>query len=99
MSLGAVGAMDWCLRRTIAYAQERQAFGRPIGSFQAIRHKVAEVATKLEVGRAMSYSALRLLVDNRDALAEVTKAKLFTQRQAVGEKFCTTDACEMPVLV
>ena len=83
MSLGAVGGMDWCLRRTIAYAQERQAFGRPIGSFQAIRHKVAEMATKLEVGRAMSYSALRLLVDGRDALAEVTKAKLFTQRAAV----------------
>jgi acyl-CoA dehydrogenase len=83
MSLGAVGAMDWCLRRTIAYAQERQAFGRSIGSFQAIRHKVAEMATKLEVGRAMSYSALRLLVDGRDALAEVTKAKLFTQRAAV----------------
>jgi acyl-CoA dehydrogenase len=83
MSLGAVGAMDWCLRRTIAYAQERQAFGRSIGSFQSIRHKVAEMATKLEVGRAMSYSALRLLVDGRDALAEVTKAKLFTQRAAV----------------
>ena len=83
MSLGAVGGMDWCLRATIAYAQERQAFGRSIGSFQAIRHKVAEMATKLEVGRAMSYSALRLLVADRDALAEVTKAKLFTQRAAV----------------
>ncbi len=83
MSLGAVGAMDWCLRTTISYALERQAFGRPIGSFQAIRHKVAEMATKLAVGRAMSYSALRLLVDDRDALAEVTKAKLYTQRAAV----------------
>ena len=83
MSLGAVGAMDWCLRRTISYATEREAFGRPIGRFQAIRHTVAEMATKLEVGRAMSYSALRLLVDGQDALAEVTKAKLFTQRAAV----------------
>src|SRR4029079_3500409 len=42
MALGAVGAMDWCLRRTVDYALERQAFGRPIGKFQAIRHKVAE---------------------------------------------------------
>ncbi len=83
MSLGAVGAMDWCLRRTISYATERQAFGRSIGKFQAIRHRVAAMATKLEVGRAMSYSALRLLVDGQDALAEVTKAKLFTQRAAV----------------
>ncbi len=83
MSLGAVGGMDWCLRRTIAYAGEREAFGRSIGSFQSIRHKVAAMATKLEVGRAMSYSALRLLVAGQDALAEVTKAKLFTQRAAV----------------
>ena len=83
MALGAVGGMDWCLRRTIAYALERRAFGRPIGSFQANRHKVAEMATKLEAGRAMTYSALRLMADGRDALREVTAAKLFTQRAAV----------------
>jgi acyl-CoA dehydrogenase len=83
MSLGAVGGMDWCLRQTIDYALERQAFGRPIGSFQAIRHKVAGMATKLEAGRALTYSALRLLADGRDALREVTAAKLFTQRAAV----------------
>lgn len=83
MALGAVGAMDWCLRRSVAYAVERQAFGRAIGSFQAIRHKVAEMATKLEAGRAMSYAALRLLDSGQDALREVTAAKLFTQRAAV----------------
>ena len=83
MALGAVGAIDWCLRRSISYALERQAFGRSIGSFQAIRHKIAEMATKLEAGRAMTYSALRLLASGRDALREVTAAKLFTQRAAV----------------
>jgi acyl-CoA dehydrogenase len=83
MALGAVGAMDWCLKRAIAYALERRAFGRPIGNFQAIRHKVAGMGTKLEAGRAMTYSALRLLAGGRDALREVTEAKLFTQRAAV----------------
>ena len=83
MALGAVGAMDWCLRRTVDYALERQAFGRPIGKFQAIRHKVAEMATKLEAGRALTYSALRLLTSGQDALHEVTAAKLYTQRAAV----------------
>jgi acyl-CoA dehydrogenase len=83
MSLGAVGGMDWCLRRTVDYALEREAFGRPIGKFQAIRHKIADMSTKLEVGRAMTYSALRLLVNGQDALREVTAAKLFTQRAAV----------------
>ncbi|MCB1008186.1 MAG: acyl-CoA dehydrogenase family protein, partial [Acidobacteria bacterium] len=83
MALGAVGSMDWCVRRSIAYAGEREAFGRPIGGFQAIRHKIAAMATKLEVGRALTYHALRLLTSGQDALAEVTKAKLFTQRAAV----------------
>ncbi len=83
MALGAVGAMDWCLRKTIAYAQEREAFGRSIGSFQAIRHKIAEMSVNLEAGRAMAYSALRLLTSGQDALREVTAAKLFTQRAAV----------------
>jgi acyl-CoA dehydrogenase len=83
MALGAVGGMDWCLRRAIAYALERRAFGRPIGNFQAIRHKVAGMATKLEAGRAMTYSALRLMADGRDALRVVPAAKLFTPRAAV----------------
>jgi len=83
MALGAVGTIDWCLRRSVSYALERHAFGRPIGSFQAIRHKVAEMSTKLAAGRAMTYSALRLLIAGEDALREVTAAKLFTQRAAV----------------
>jgi acyl-CoA dehydrogenase len=83
MALGAVGAMDWCLNQAIAYSLERSAFGRPIGKFQAIRHKVAEMATKLEAGRAMTYAALRLVADGQDAIREVTAAKLFTQRAAV----------------
>ncbi|MEZ5154604.1 MAG: acyl-CoA dehydrogenase family protein [Solirubrobacterales bacterium] len=83
MALGAVGTMDWCLRRTVSYALEREAFGRKLGRFQAVRHKVAEMSVDLEAGRAMTYSALRLLASGRDALREVTAAKLFTQRAAV----------------
>ncbi|MFN8113849.1 MAG: acyl-CoA dehydrogenase family protein [Solirubrobacterales bacterium] len=83
MALGAVGSIDWCLRKTIAYAKEREAFGRSIGSFQAIRHKVAQMSVNLEAGRSMTYSALRLLTSGQDALREVTAAKLFTQRAAV----------------
>jgi len=83
MALGAVGTMDWCLRRAVDYAGGREAFGRPVGRFQAIRHKVAEMSTKLAAGRAMTYSALRLLASGQDALREVTAAKLFTQRAAV----------------
>ena len=83
MALGAVGGMQAALEVSLAYAKEREAFGRPIGNFQVIRHKIAKMSTMLEAGRAMTYNALRLFVNGHDAIREVTMAKLFTQRAAV----------------
>jgi acyl-CoA dehydrogenase len=82
MALGSVGSMQAVLERTIEYALERSAFGRPIGKHQAIRHKIAEMAVKLEAGRALTYDALRRFHEGEDALREVTMAKLKTQRDA-----------------
>jgi len=82
MALGAVGSMAHVLDKTIAFANERQAFGRPIGKFQAMRHKIAEMAVELEKGRALTYHALRLFHEGHDAIREVTMAKLATQRAA-----------------
>jgi acyl-CoA dehydrogenase len=89
MALGSVGGMQVCFDRTLAYAKERQAFGKPIGSHQAIRHKFAEMATTIEAGRCVTYHALRLFVDGIDAVREVTMAKLATQRAA----FEVADTC------
>ena len=83
MSLGAVGAMRRLLEVAIEYSKEREAFGRPIGRFQAIRHKIAEIGVKAEVGRALTYHALRRYIAQDDAIGDVTKAKLFTQRACV----------------
>ena len=83
MALGAVGAMKRLLEVAVSYASEREAFGRPIGKFQAIRHKIAELSIKAEVGQAMTYNALRLFHEGHDAIKEVTQAKLFTQRACV----------------
>src|SRR4029079_13459249 len=80
MALGAVGGMQKVFEATLEYAKAREAFGRPIGRFQAIRHKFAEMATRIEASRALTYSALRLFADGNDALRDVTMAKLFTQR-------------------
>ncbi len=82
MALGAVGSMQRMLDTTVAYALERSAFGREIGHFQAIRHRIAEMALKLEAGRAITYHALRLFHAGHDATREVTEAKLATQRAA-----------------
>jgi acyl-CoA dehydrogenase len=80
MSIGAVGAMQRLIEITVDYALEREAFGRPIGKFQTIRHKVAEMATRAEAARALTYNALRLFHEGHDCIKDVTMAKLVTQR-------------------
>jgi acyl-CoA dehydrogenase len=50
-----VGGADACLRMACEYAQERFAFGRPIGSFQAIKHKLADIYVALELARSNAY--------------------------------------------
>jgi acyl-CoA dehydrogenase len=89
MALGAVGGMHVAFQRTLRYALERQAFGKAIGHHQAIRHKLAEIATTIEAGRDVTYSALRRYVAGEDAVREVTIAKLATQRAT----FDVIDAC------
>src|SRR3712207_7891677 len=52
---GCVASAQRCFEQTLQYAKERQAFGRPSGKFQVIRHKFAEMATKIESARQMVY--------------------------------------------
>jgi acyl-CoA dehydrogenase len=89
MALGAVGAMQVAFERTLAFALERRAFGRPIGKHQAIRHKLAEIALQIEAGRDLTYAALRSYLAGEDAVQQVTMAKLATQRAA----FDVMDTC------
>ncbi len=89
MALGAVGAMRLAFERTAEYARERQAFGRPLSGHQAIRHKLADLATSVYTCRCVTYDALRRFVDGEQPLREVTMAKLLTQRAC----FELMDAC------
>ncbi len=50
-----VGGADACLQMAIAYAKERHAFGRPIGGFQAIKHKLADVYVATELARSNAW--------------------------------------------
>jgi acyl-CoA dehydrogenase len=83
MAVGAVGAMDRLIDVSIEYARERQAFGRPIAGFQAIRHKIAEMATKTAAARTLTYDTLRRFEEGEDVVREVSMAKLYTQRTLV----------------
>jgi acyl-CoA dehydrogenase len=89
MSLGAVGAMQLAYERTAEYAQQRPAFGRPLCKHQAIRHKLADLATSVYTARTVTYDALRRFHEGQEPIAEVTMAKLLTQRAC----FELMDAC------
>ena len=53
----AVGVAQGAFDRALDYAKEREAFGRKISEFQAIQHKLAEMATKIEAARLLTYKA------------------------------------------
>ena len=80
---GAVAGGQQAFDRTLAYAQERRAFGRPIGHFQVIRHKFAEMATKLETARQMVYTTAWRFQNGDYPVREITMAKLYASRIAV----------------
>jgi alkylation response protein AidB-like acyl-CoA dehydrogenase len=53
----AVGAADGALARTVEYVKVREQFGRPIGSFQAVRHRLADVHVQVQAARSAAYYA------------------------------------------
>ncbi|WP_432010953.1 acyl-CoA dehydrogenase family protein [Streptomyces cucumeris] len=53
----AVGVADAALTRTVAYVREREQFGRPVGSFQAVKHRLADVYVKVQAARSAAYYA------------------------------------------
>jgi alkylation response protein AidB-like acyl-CoA dehydrogenase len=55
----SVGAMDHDFEMTVQYAKDRIAFGRPIGSFQAVKHQLADASLALEMSKAIASAAAR----------------------------------------
>jgi alkylation response protein AidB-like acyl-CoA dehydrogenase len=74
----SIGNARRALEDAVAYMRQREAFGRPISSFQALRHRVADLATDIETTRAFVYDVAQAIDDgDEDALArESSMAKL-----------------------
>ncbi|MEV4439794.1 acyl-CoA dehydrogenase family protein [Streptomyces sp. NPDC049577] len=65
----AVGAADRALERTVEYARVREQFGRPIGSFQAVKHRLADLYVAVRAARSAAYYAAWAAVGGPDAPA------------------------------
>ena len=79
---GAVAGAQRTMEKTMEYARERQAFGRPIGKFQSIRHKFAAMSTKIEAARQFNYYVAWLVDNGQYPVREISQAKLFASQMA-----------------
>jgi alkylation response protein AidB-like acyl-CoA dehydrogenase len=80
---GCVAGAQHVFDRTLEYAKERTAFGRAIGHFQVIRHKFAEMATKIESARQLVYMTAWRFQNGEYPVREISMAKLYAARIAV----------------
>jgi butyryl-CoA dehydrogenase len=78
----AVGIAQACLDASVKYAEERVAFGQPIGKFQAMQWKIADMATRVEAARLLVYRAAKLKDKGKPHGKEAAMAKLFASETA-----------------
>ncbi|MCY4563794.1 MAG: acyl-CoA dehydrogenase [Gammaproteobacteria bacterium] len=81
MAAEMLGGLQECFERTIAYLKEREQFGVPIGSFQALKHRAANMFCEVELSKSCVLEALTAIDENRDAqevakLASLAKTKV-----------------------
>ena len=75
-----VGAAQRCLDLTVAYSHEREQFGRPIGSFQALKHRMADMLVDVETSRSASWAA---------AWSASTRDQHLPERAALAKAWCS----------
>jgi alkylation response protein AidB-like acyl-CoA dehydrogenase len=79
----AIGLARGALEDCVAYSQERVQFEQPIASFQAIRFKIADMATEIEAARAFTWQVAQAMDDGHNVEKEAAMAKLLATEMAV----------------
>ena len=82
MAVNAHARAEFALAYTIEYMKDRNAFGKSIATFQALRHSVAQMASEIEVCKTFNYSTVKRLDDNEYVVKEATMAKLTGTKMA-----------------
>ncbi len=78
----AIAGAERCLEQALSYAKQRTAFGRPIGKLQAIRHKLAEMATQIYVARSALYDVVWRWQQGEYPVREISMLKYYAGRIA-----------------
>ena len=88
-AIGSLAGSYHVFEQTLAYAKQREVFGKPISKWQANGHLLANLATELEAAKALVYHCAEMVANGENAVKEVSMCKLF-----VGELSCkVVDRC------
>jgi alkylation response protein AidB-like acyl-CoA dehydrogenase len=82
IAAGALGIAQGCLDHAVEYAREREQFGQPIAEFQAIEHKLADMAVQVENARRLTYDAAARLDRGETPTKLTSMAKLYASEAA-----------------
>jgi len=80
---GNCGAAQAAVDLALQFAKDRKQFGRPIGTFQAIAHMLADMQTEVEAARSLMWRAAWMVAQGQNALREISMAKLFSSETYV----------------
>ncbi len=82
MAVNAHARSEYALEYTIGYMKDRNAFGKSIATFQALRHTVAQLASEIELIKTFNYQTVKRLNDGEYVVKEATMAKLTATKTA-----------------
>lgn len=82
MGINAHARSEWALEYTIQYMKDRKAFGKSISEFQALRHKIAQLASEVEVCKTFNYNVAKRLGDGEYVVKEASMSKLIATKIA-----------------
>lgn len=91
-SAEAIGGAERSLELAVDYSKQRIAFGRPIGAFQALQHKMARMMAELTGGQLAVYEAAYKLANNEDSTLDVSLAKVAAN---MAYSTCSIEACHI----
>ncbi len=79
----SISASQQALEDSQEYIMQRRAFDRPLAALQGLRHRIADMATRIEAARGLTYHAAELFAAGRECAKEVSMAKLFASETAI----------------